>query len=298
MFITILKKDTQKAYLFKHLIKNHNMEKSILITGASSGIGKYVSIMLAKRGWIVWAGCRTKAEQGELKKINPKKIFPVILDVTIPTQIKATERLISKSNIPLNAVFNNAGLALAGPLEMVEIKEIKRLYEVNFFGVINVIQTFLPLLRKNSGRIINMSSISGLISIPLMIPYCSSKFAIESLSDGLRRELNAQDIKVSIIEAGSINTPIWDKTFAWSEKSLKDMPKIKIIYKDSLKNIMQKAKGQKFLSIESLKKPIIHALESSKPKKRYLIYKNGFLVKILLKTLPAIILGGGKKRKI
>ena len=142
----------------------NNLRKSILITGASSGIGKYMTEILAKRGWIIWAGYRDEKGKNELLKIKSEKIYPLEIDVTNNQLIIEAKKIIENSGFTLNAIFNNAGIAIGGPVEILNIEDVKKVYEVNFFGLIRIIQVFLPLLRQSQGRIINMSSIGGLIA--------------------------------------------------------------------------------------------------------------------------------------
>ena len=111
----------------------------------------------------------------------------------------------------LSGLVNNAGIAYGGPVEFLELDELRRAFEVNFFGVIAVTQAFLPALRVGHGRIVNMSSNSGLVAAPFLSPYTTSKWALEALSDALRVELDPWKIRVVVIEPGAINTPIWTK---------------------------------------------------------------------------------------
>lgn len=262
-------------------------KKSILITGATSGIGQYFTKILSERGWVIWAGYRNEEAKEELKRINPQKVFPIKIDVIDNGLILEAKRIIENSGYPLYAIINNAGIALGGPIELINIEEIKKLYEVNFFGNIRIIQSFLSLLRKNKGRIINIGSVGGLISIPFMAPYCSSKWAIESLSDILRRELEDQDMKVSLLEPGAIDTNIWNRAINLSENSIKINKNLEN-YQPKLDNFQKVLENYEkhSVSIEKLKKPIIHAIENKNPKSRYLIYKHNFILKFILKLSP------------
>jgi len=266
-----------------------NNKKSILITGASSGIGRHMSEAFASRGWIVWAGYRDEKAKEELLQINSNNIRPLRIDVTDMKLINKARKVVESSENRLDVLFNNAGVALGGPIEMLDIEDIKKVYDVNFFGYIRMIQTFLPLLRKSAGRIINMSSIGGLMGSPFLIPYSSSKFAVEGMSDSLRRELSNQNIHVSIIEPGPMQTKIWEKSLQNSESIFNKKGEILSLYQpavNNLKNLTQKS--NKFtVPLEELEKHIVLAAESPKPRSRYLVYRNNILLKILISFSPS-----------
>ena len=235
----------------------------------------YATKLLSKRGWIVWAGYKNSKKE----LLNIKNVFPLKIDVTKENQILNARKIIFKSKIPLNVVLNNAGVPLRGPLETLNLKDIKKIYEINFFGLIRVIKIFLPLLRESSGRIINMGSTARLIPVPFTILYSSSKSAVKVLSDILRNELIHQNIKVSIIEPGSIKTPFWEKS---TPKKIKLDPKLEKIYGNSVKKFENflKLYGLSFSPLKVLEKPLIHAVESPHPKKRYITAKYDFLLRI------------------
>jgi short-subunit dehydrogenase len=261
--------------------------KSILITGASSGIGKYATEVFALRGWIVWAGYRDEKIKEELLKIHAN-VRPLKIDVTDMDLIIKSKEAIEKSGIQLNILFNNAGLAFGGPIEVLDIEEVKKVYDVNFFGYLRMIQTFLPLLRKSHGRILNMSSLAGLVGVPFLMPYSSSKFAIEGMSDGLRRELLSQKISVSVIEPGPIKTGIWEKSLVSSKEFLKNKSGITTLYEPAVGNFVSLLhKNDSFsVSQKKLKKALIHACENSHPRLRYLVYKNNYVLKFLIQITP------------
>jgi NAD(P)-dependent dehydrogenase (short-subunit alcohol dehydrogenase family) len=210
------------------------MPRHVLITGCSTGIGKACALHLARRGWTVFAGVRREGDAEVLKSETPEsatQILPTIIDVLNEASIRAAAEQVARvtASSGLAALVNNAGVSVNGPVELVPIDEWRRQLEVNFFGQIAVTQAMLPLLRTyaaaNPGprpaRIVMMSSIAGRIGQPILGPYCSSKFALEAMSDALRVELRPQRIGVSLVEPGAIKSEIWRK--GQEEASTKDM---------------------------------------------------------------------------
>lgn len=206
----------------------------VLITGCSTGIGKACVLHLARRDWTVFAGVRRLADAEALRKEAPEiaaSIIPTALDVTDRASIQAAAEQISRAtgSAGLTGIVNNAGISVNGPVELVPIDDWKRQFEVNFFGHIAVTQAMLPLLRTYAAatpgprpaRIVMMSSIAGRLAQPIVGPYCSSKFALEAMSDALRMELRAQRIGVSLVEPGAIESEIWRK--GQEEAAAKDL---------------------------------------------------------------------------
>lgn len=187
---------------------------TVLISGASSGIGRATALRLAGSGWTVLAGVRDLSVGEALAvEAGSERVVPLALDITDPAQVTATAELVQERTgaAGLDALVNNAGAALGGPLEMLPMQELRDQFEVNFFGHIAVTQALIPALRSAHGRLLLVSSIGGLITTPYMSPYCASKYALEAVGDSLRVELARSHIQVALIEPGSIATPIWDK---------------------------------------------------------------------------------------
>lgn len=185
--------------------------RSVVITGASSGIGQACALRLHQSGFHVFAGVRAKADAQTIRLRGEQRLQPLFLDVTISESIAAARETVEASVHPggLSGLVNNAGIPLGGPLEFLDLDDIRCQFDVNFFGAISVTQAFLPLLRRARGRIVNMSSSGGLLALPFMGPYAASKFAMEAISDSLRVELKPWGISVSVVEPGAIATPIW-----------------------------------------------------------------------------------------
>jgi NAD(P)-dependent dehydrogenase (short-subunit alcohol dehydrogenase family) len=178
---------------------------TVLVTGASRGIGKTIVTHLAARGWDVIAGVRAE-EDGARLRAESSRIAPVTLDVTDENHIAALDNSLPER---LDAVVNNAAVAVGGPLEAVPLAELRRQLEINVIGQIAVTQAVLPRLRTSRGRIVFISSLNGKIAFPLLGPYCASKFALEAAADALRMELKPWDIKVAVVEPAQTETDMW-----------------------------------------------------------------------------------------
>lgn len=192
-----------------------SLSKSVVITGASSGLGKAAAIRLSELGYRVYAGVRTEASAAELSGASSSTggLIPVLLDVTDATSIARLGERVERdcSDTGLWAVVNNAGVSISAPLECIPIEAIRTELETNVVGAIAVSQRFLPLLRESRGRIVNVGSGVGSVAPPYLAVYAASQFAKEGLSDALRRELRPLGVSVSVIQPGAVYTPIWGK---------------------------------------------------------------------------------------
>jgi NAD(P)-dependent dehydrogenase (short-subunit alcohol dehydrogenase family) len=179
---------------------------SVLVTGATRGIGRATTQRLAAAGWEVIAGVRSEADGDELLKSNPGPARTVPLDITDAGQIAALDYALPER---LDAVVNNAGVVVGGPIEAVPPDELRRQLEVNVVGQAAVTQAVLPRLRASRGRIVFVSSLSGRVSTPMTGAYNASKFALEGMADALRMELAPWGIKVVIVQPAQTDTDIW-----------------------------------------------------------------------------------------
>ena len=179
---------------------------SVLVTGAGRGIGKSIVGHLASRGWDVVAGVRSERDAGVVTALSPQRISSVILDVTDAGHIAKLE-----SSLPerLDAVVNNAGIVVSGPMETVSPEDWREQLEINVIGQLAVTQAVLPRLRKSRGRVVFISSVNGQLSMPLVGAYCASKFALEAAADALRMELRPWHIGVAIVEPAQTDTDMW-----------------------------------------------------------------------------------------
>ena len=250
--------------------------KSIVITGASTGIGFTTCAMFLDKGYHVFGSVRKKNDAINLKGILGERFVPLLFDVNKIDEIKKSTTVVKAyiGKNTLTALVNNAGIAVLGPLEYLDTNDFRQQLETNLIGTLNCIQAFLPLLRSEGnntqtrGRIINISSaLGGKIGYPFYGPYCSSKHALEGLSETLRRELAVYGIGVSIIAPGAIQTPIWDKAESVSLKKKYNST----VYGQAFQKMLgdMKRLGQGGLKPEAVSKKILKAVQDKNPKIRY-----------------------------
>ena len=252
-------------------------KKTVLVSGASTGIGRATVRRLAARGHRVFAGVRKEADADSIRADAEElsgggSLEPVQLDVTLPNEIDALAERFATEGIQLDGLVNNAGIVIACPLEVLPIADLRRQFEVNFFSHAQVIQAFLPGLRAARGRIINMSSIAGRISNPFMGAYCASKHALEAYSDALRMELAPWGIRVVLIEPGPIKTPIWEKSEAAAREILESVePEEWEIYHEGIQRMGEVAELSIRVAPQASKvaRCVSHALESALARRRY-----------------------------
>lgn len=248
------------------------MNDSVLITGASTGIGAAAATALAKEGWRVYAGVRSAHDASALAAASAN-LTPVLLDVTDERQIHDAFETIASVEPHLDALINNAGIALGGPLEYFPIDEFKRLFETNLFGALAVTQKFLPMLRQaQSPRLIFVGSIQGRLAMPYIAPYSASKFAMRAVADALRVEL-APKVTVSLIEPASVKTPIWRKGRENGEAMRGRIPPdAPEHYFDAIEAVLQQTEYQERngMPAERVTEAIRHAL-SGRPRAAYLV---------------------------
>ncbi len=268
-------------------------KNGVLVTGASTGIGFATSVELAKSNYRVFAGVRSEKDGKSLEAASPN-ITPVILDVTKSDQIDECYKLISCHEFETFSLVNNAGIVVFGPVETLPLGDFRNQFEVNFFGLIEVTQKFLPLMRKNPGRIVNISSISGIESTPFLGAYSASKFALEALSDSLRWELLSSGIKVIIVQPGPIATPIWEKGMA-AEKDLHrivpetHLPYYSIAIARILKMVKKEAKAA--IPVKRVTDAVVRALTKNNPPNRITVASSASKIQLnVIKYLPTKML--------
>ncbi|MGC1781080.1 MAG: SDR family NAD(P)-dependent oxidoreductase [Acidobacteriaceae bacterium] len=241
---------------------------SVFITGAATGIGAATTRRLAEAGYRVFAGVHQEA--GSLARIPG--VQPVAIDVTDPSSVEDAAKVVDEATGGggLRAVINNAGVIVAGPLELVPAGELRHQFEVNTLGPAHVIQAFLPLLRTGKGRIINISAPTARVPVPFMAPIGGSKAALASFSDSLRLELGAWGIPVTVIEPGGTDTAIFRKAETAAQAALGAADPAKAaLYSDQLAAVARAAARQKLGPADAVAKTIVAAVEAGKPKRHY-----------------------------
>ena len=205
-------------------------KKVILISGASSGMGKQTAIFLSENGFIVYAGSRTPEKLNDIKSTN---LIPINLDITKPSNIKVAIKQIKKDHKTIDILINNAGYGLVSTIEDLDEDEMFNQYNVNVFGLLRLTKEVIPLMRKqNNGIIINISSFLGKIGLPLLTLYNSSKYAVEGVTDSLRYELAPFNIRVHSIMPGFFNTQFAKENLVTNLNILdEDSPYKKIVSK-------------------------------------------------------------------
>lgn len=246
---------------------------SIVVTGASTGIGHGCVEELTRAGFHVFASVRKQADAERLAEEFGDRVTPLIFDVTDEAAIAAAADKVREAlkGEPLAGLVNNAGVAVAGPLLHLPIDEFRRQIEVNLIGVVAVTQAFAPLLRAEPGqgtpgRIVNISSVGGKNANPFMAPYCASKFAIEGLSESLRRELMLYGIEVVVVAPGAVATPIWSKAEEVDVTPYAATPFAPAL--DRVRAYML-AVGAKGLKPQAIGQGVLKALTVPRPKVRY-----------------------------
>ncbi|HEX6676317.1 MAG TPA: SDR family NAD(P)-dependent oxidoreductase [Actinomycetes bacterium] len=199
---------------------------TVVVTGASKGIGAAVVRRLAGDGYRVVAGVRRTGDAEALRAELGDRVVPALLDVTDPEAVATTAELVGREvgDRGLAALVNNAGIAVAGPLEFLPPEDLRRQLEVNVVGQHAVTKALLPMLRRGRGRIVNVGSVGDRIASPLTGAYAASKFALRGLTDALRLELSRWGIAVVLVEPGSTATPIWETSLAAAERLRRTLP--------------------------------------------------------------------------
>jgi NAD(P)-dependent dehydrogenase (short-subunit alcohol dehydrogenase family) len=249
--------------------------KTVVITGASTGIGAACALHLDKQGFRVFAGVRKQSDAEALRSKGSPRLTPIALDIadtlSISTAASAVAGAVGEAG--LDGLVNNAGIVVPGPVEFLPLPELRRQLEINVVAQVAVIQAFLPLIRTARGRIVNMGSIAGRMATPFSGAYGASKFALEALTDALRLELAPWGISVSIIEPGAVATPIWEKGAKTAEAILSVSPEALVLYGDAIEAARQTSAHVARNATDPIEvaREVEHALASPKPKTRYVV---------------------------
>lgn len=265
--------------------------KTVVITGASTGIGEACALHLDRLGFSVFAGVRRDEDGDRLKAQASDRLAPLTLDVVDEGQIRAASELVRNEvgSAGLAGLVNNAGIAVGAPLEFVPIDELRRQFEVNVIGQIAVTQAFMPLIRRAKGRVIFMGSMAGRVSGPFVGPYSGTKHTLEAFTDSMRVELRPWEIEVVLIEPGNIATPIWQKSAAHGIELRKQLPEDgETLYGEAADAMVDWAMAQDRAGISpyAVAESVAHALTATKPKTRYLVGTDAKVAAILAKVVP------------
>jgi NAD(P)-dependent dehydrogenase (short-subunit alcohol dehydrogenase family) len=277
--------------------------RSVLVTGASTGIGRATAMRLEAGGWRVFAGVRRQEDADALAASGSDRLRPLILDVTDPDQIAAAAERIESEAGALHGLVNNAGIAVPGPLETLPIEDFRRQVEVNLTAQVAVTQAMLPLIRRAPavpfsrsgsernharGRIVFISSIGGRIAFPLNGAYHAAKFGVEAVGDVFRQELMPWDISVSIVEPGSIDTPIWERGEREADAiEARASESQEQLYGQAIEGFRRvvRATADRGVSPERAADAIEHALTAEHPRTRYLV---GADAKVQARIVPVV----------
>jgi NAD(P)-dependent dehydrogenase (short-subunit alcohol dehydrogenase family) len=264
---------------------------AVLVTGASTGIGRATALLLDRRGYRVFAGVRKDEDAKSLSGEGSGRLEPVKLDITKQRSISAARKKIEDAvgAEGLAGLVNNAGVGGGGPIETMPIEDFRDVMEVNLVGQVAVTQAFMPLIRKAKGTIVFIASIGGRIASPFMSPYNTSKFGIEALGESLRQELKPWDIDVVIVEPGSIDTEIWAKGADTMKDRVAGMSEdARRLYGKQLTRfgeVLQET-ASRGISPDKVAEVIHKAISSDSPRYRYLVGTDAKIAARLKGTLP------------
>lgn len=264
------------------------MSKNIVITGVSTGIGRASLDLLHEKGYHIFGSVRNQADADKLSKIYPNRFTPLRFDVQNHDEVVKASKVVFEQCETLVGLINNAGIAIPGPLELLSEEQFEKQLDVNVKSIRRITNLFLPLLgikpgsAKQPGRIINISSVSGLFNSPFNGAYSISKHALESMTDIYRRELRRYGIKVIAIEPGPIKTEIWKKNLNKMDE-FKDSDYYEVLQKAD--KIIENAE-RNALPVENVSRLVAKCLTVSRPKTRYIVHKNKFAFRLMAYYLP------------
>jgi NAD(P)-dependent dehydrogenase (short-subunit alcohol dehydrogenase family) len=259
----------------------------IVVTGASTGMGAATAKELARKGFHVLAGVRRDVDADALRA---DRIEPHILDITVDSDVAAIADRVARDPLgrPLRALINNAGIGVNGPVEALPIAEWRRQFEVNLFGHVAMIQALLPSLRRSSGTVVNISSIGGKVALPTYPAYAGSKFAMEALSDSLRREVSGSGVKVAVVEPGAVKTAMAERGIATADRLKAEMATDQLERYGALIDAMSNL-ARSFdtdgVPAEHAAKVIAKAATASRPRTRYTVGRDAAILARLSRVI-------------
>ena len=261
----------------------------MVITGASTGIGRATAVLAARSGFHVLAGVRKQADAESLRAEHAD-VEPVLLDVRDADAITGLSRRVEADPRPLSVLINNAGFVASGMTEVVPLARWREQFEVNLFGAVGVTQALLPALRRSQGRVINISSIGGRVACPSIGVYQASKYALEAFSDALRMETRHQGVSVVIIEPGAVRTEIANKAKRQTESDLAALsPELAAVYGPLARGLAENMAAtleKNSISPQRAARVILAAARARRPRTRYLIGTDARFASALKWLLP------------
>lgn len=268
-----------------------NSPRTVVITGASTGIGAACALDLDQQGLRVFAGVRNPADGQRLRQSASSRLVPILLDVTDPPGIQRAAAEVTEAVGPagLDGLVNNAGIVTVGPLELIPLEELRRQLDVCLLGPVAVTQAFLPLLRTARGRIVNVGSGNCYMAPPYFGPYSMAKFGLPAVADCLRVELRRWGIAVSTVAPGGVATPIWDKSFAAAEQMATTVaPERYDLYREDLEAVRTAARhlAEHAAPPERVARAVRHALLARRPKTTYIVGFDSRLMRMGARFLP------------
>lgn len=267
--------------------------RHVLVTGATSGLGYAISRYLVAAGVHVFVGYRKAADAARLQQDFGPQVTPLRIDITDQAQLEAAAATMAEvTAVGLQGVVNNAGIAIAGPLEVLDDDAIVRQFDVNVVGAIRTTAAMLPLLRRGSGRVIHISSAAASFALPFVGPYAASKAAIDRIADAMRRELRPQGIPVALIRPGRMSTAIFDRAESAARERFEAAdPAQRTRYEPTLRKLqalMHRSQASR-RSPDQVARVVDHALFSRWPKRRYNVGIDAKLADQVGKWVPAAI---------
>src|SRR5574344_1642461 len=258
--------------------------KFALVTGTSSGLGNAIALKLANSDYIVFAGVRKNEDAQKLSSLN-KNIIPIVLDITDEYSIEEAFKEIKQKTDTIDVLVNNAGVALAGPVEYLTAEILKKQFDVNVFGVIRVAQKTMAFMQKvKDARIINISSLASYALFPFISPYCASKRALDIFFNSLLLETKLKNLKIVSIKPGVVCTPIWNKSVSESKKNLEFLcQEGKEKYNKEFDFLLANAEknNDKGINPQEVADLVLKILKIKNPKLSYNIGKDSYFARVL-----------------
>lgn len=268
-----------------------NESGAVVVTGASTGIGRASALFLDRKGYRVFAGVRKDEDAKSLSEQGSERLEAIKIDVSKERSISSAKRTVEDAigSGGLVGLVNNAGVGGGGPIEFMDLDELRNVLEVNLVGQVAVTQAFLPLLRRGKGTIVFLASIGGRIASPMLSPYNISKFGVEALGESLRHEVAPWGIDVAVVEPGSIDTAIWTKAAEQVDERTGQLSEDAVrLYGKQLSRfgeVLQET-ASRGISPDKVAETIHHAISSDKPRHRYLVGTDAKVAARLKGTLP------------